>query len=60
MGKAKSVVYIFSSFFSQSPIDIYKGMTDEQAREMAENLEFKGPTLEIVSHMTMLLKSHDY
>ncbi len=29
-------------------MDIVEGITEEQARQMAENLEFKGPALEEV------------
>ena len=32
----------------QDPIDILKGITDAQARKMAENLEFKGQQLDEV------------
>ena len=29
-------------------MDIFEGITSEQARQMAENLEFKGPALDEV------------
>ena len=32
-------------FEFQSPVDVVVGITDEQATEMAKNLEFKGPAL---------------
>jgi len=33
----------------QIPVDIMEGMTDAQARQMAENLEFRGPARDEVS-----------
>ncbi len=32
----------------QIPVDIWEGITQEQARQMADNLEFKGAALEEV------------
>ena len=37
------------SLLVQVPVDVSKGVTDEQARQMAENLEFKGEALEKVT-----------
>ena len=37
----------------QIPVDIWEGITQEQARQMAENLEFKGTALEEVNQYTL-------
>ena len=43
-----------SLFIVQIPVDIMTGVTDEQCREMAQNLEFKGSALTEV-HLHALL-----
>ena len=40
---------------AQIPVDITTGVTDEQAREMAGNLEFKGQALEEVCSLSLSL-----
>ena len=35
----------------QEPIDIFTGITDEQARRMAGNLKFEGPLLDEVGEL---------
>ena len=39
--KLKAYVFVCQ----QIPIDIFEGLRDDQALEMAKNLEFKGPQL---------------
>ena len=39
-------------FYFQDPIDINKGVTDEQAKNMAKNLQFKGPLLDEVCNFS--------
>ena len=36
------------AFFCQLAVDIFKGIPDEDARYLAEKLEFKGPLLDQV------------
>ena len=50
---------LFCSSLLQIPIDIFDGISTEQAKQMAENLEFKGVALEevylLASRKVMLL-----
>ena len=54
-----SIVYLYNVLLlscclnccSQIPVDILEGVTGEQARKMAENLEFKGPALDEVKSL---------
>ena len=46
-------------FCPKSPVDIMVGVTDEQAAEMAKNLEFKGTAqLEVRMYMYMYIHTH--
>lgn len=39
---------VWCLYILQIPVDVLEGITDRQARKMAENLEFKGPALDEV------------
>ena len=41
----KRETYLCHLLLWQIPVDIMTGVTDEQCREMAQNLEFKGSAL---------------
>ena len=43
--------YCLDFFHLQVAVDIFKGITDEDARYLAEKLEFQGPLLEEVGYL---------
>ena len=43
--KERDLLTCTSLFSWQIPVDIMTGVTDEQCRQMAQNLEFKGSAL---------------
>ena len=57
--KQKERNLLTSLFVVQIPVDIMTGVTDEQCREMAQNLEFKGSALTEV-HLLALKKTFRY